>query len=412
MKKLLLLLAFLVSTTTYSQTPITDANFKTAISTCLSINPVDGMCINSEYGVMPDWDVDNVNDMSGTFLYAEAFNGDLSAWDVGNVTDMSRMFQYAGAFNGDLSAWDVGNVTDMSSMFYNKYQTSVFNGDLSAWDVGNVTNMSSMFESAVAFNGDLSAWDVGNVTNMTTMFGGNEAFNGDLSAWDVGNVTSLAGMFLYAEAFNGDLSAWDVGNVIYISNMFESAVAFNGDLSAWDVGNVNNMISMFESAEAFNGDLSAWDVGNVTNMSSMFNNSGLSTDNYDAILIGWSQQEVESDIELGAEGINYCIGEDARLSLIDNNGWTINDAGLDCSTVGIIDETKLNVSIYPNPVSNILNIEGSNNKLEAVVFDMLGKEVIQQNITDKIDISYLEKGVYFIKFSDGLKVSTHKIIKI
>ena len=36
MKKLLLLLAITFSTASYSQTAITDANFQTAINTCLS----------------------------------------------------------------------------------------------------------------------------------------------------------------------------------------------------------------------------------------------------------------------------------------------------------------------------------------------------------------------------------------
>ena len=46
MKKLLLLLAITLSTASYSQ--LTDANFQNAINTCLSINPVDGMCTDSE----------------------------------------------------------------------------------------------------------------------------------------------------------------------------------------------------------------------------------------------------------------------------------------------------------------------------------------------------------------------------
>jgi surface protein len=186
----------------------------------------------------------------------------------------------------------------------------------------------------------------------------------------------------------------------------------NGDLSNWNVGNVTDMTFMFADTEVFNGDLSAWDVGNVTYMFSMFDDSGLSTDNYDAILIGWSQQEVESNITLGTEGVNYCIGEDARQSLIDNNGWTINDAGLDCSMVSVNDENKINVSVYPNPTSNILNINGNDNELKAIVFDVFGKEVSIHYITDKIDISHLEPGVYFIKLSEGKKVTSHKIIKI
>ena len=97
MKKLLLLLAFLVSTIAYSQTPITDANIQEAINTCISTNPVDGLCSSSEYGAMPEWDVSNVTDMSDMFKDADAFNGDISGWNVDNVTDMSGMFFKADA---------------------------------------------------------------------------------------------------------------------------------------------------------------------------------------------------------------------------------------------------------------------------------------------------------------------------
>ena len=103
MKQLLLLLAVVVSTTTYSQTPITDANFTVAINTCLSTNPIDGMCSSSEYGAMPDWDVSNITNMSTAFQGKTAFNADLTGWDVGNVTDMRSMFMDAENFNVDLS---------------------------------------------------------------------------------------------------------------------------------------------------------------------------------------------------------------------------------------------------------------------------------------------------------------------
>ena len=67
MKKIIILFIMILSTVSYSQTAITDANFQTAINTCLSTNPEDGLCTNSEYGAMPDWDVSNVTDMSYAF---------------------------------------------------------------------------------------------------------------------------------------------------------------------------------------------------------------------------------------------------------------------------------------------------------------------------------------------------------
>lgn len=383
MQKQLLLLAILISTIAYSQTPITDANIQAAINTCLSTNPVDGMCISSEYGAMPDWDVSEVTDMGYLFRDKNDFNTDLSNWDVKNVTDMRSMFENTFEFNADLSEWDVSRVVDMARMFSRAF---AFDADLSNWDVGSVVDMYGMFVYANTFSADISNWDVRNVTSMKSMFYGVGIFNANLSAWNVGNVTDMTFMFAYTSIFNADISNWDVRNT-------------------------TDMLAMFQGATAFNLDLSDWDVRDVEIMNNMFNNSGLSTDNYDAILNGWSQQDVNADITLGAEGINYCIGEDARQSLIVNYGWIINDSGLDCETVTVTDQNQLDLYIYPNPSSNVLHVEGNKNELKVIVYDMLGKEVNRQYITDNLDLTDLEKGIYLINFSDGLTVSTYKIIK-
>ena len=87
MKKLLYLF-FFISLFGYSQTPITNDNFQEAINTCLTTNPVDGLCSDNEYGAMPDWDVSDVKDMSNAFEDKSNFNGDISSWDVSSVTNM------------------------------------------------------------------------------------------------------------------------------------------------------------------------------------------------------------------------------------------------------------------------------------------------------------------------------------
>ena len=158
----------------YAQTQLTDANFQTAINTCLSTNPVDGMCSDSEYGAMPDWDVSQVTDMNTTFSDKTNFNGDISAWDTSSVTDMYAMFSGASSFNQDISAWDVSSVTNMNSMF--GYASS-FNGDISAWDVSSVTDMTEMFNSATAFNQDISVWCVTNIVSEPTDFSTNSALS-------------------------------------------------------------------------------------------------------------------------------------------------------------------------------------------------------------------------------------------
>ena len=150
-----------------AQTPITNSNIQDAIDTCLSTNPVDGMCNDSEYGAMPDWDVSNVTDMSYAFKDKTEFNADISSWDVSSVTSMQSMFKFAASFNQDIGSWDVSSVTDMEYMFVDAYD---FNQDIGSWDVSSVTNMVLMFFGANSFNQDIGSWDVSNVTNMWVCF--------------------------------------------------------------------------------------------------------------------------------------------------------------------------------------------------------------------------------------------------
>jgi hypothetical protein len=149
----------------------------------------------------------------------------------------------------------------------------------------------------------------------------------------------------------------------------------------------------------------------VTDITSMFDNSGVSTDNYDNILIGWSSQTLQPNVPFGANGINYCWGENARQSVIDTYGWIITDDGLDCSTASVDDQNLLDISIYPNPTSDMVYIDGNYTQLKVVVYDILGKQVMNKSITNSIDISQLEKGVYILQLSDGAKLTTQRIIK-
>ena len=79
------------------------------------------------------------------------------------------------------------------------------------------------------------------------------------------------------------------------------------------------------------------------------------------------------------------------------------------STVGIASYTKeaKGITLYPNPATNTLNIESITKFSQVIISDILGNEVIRQQINNHavaIDISWLGKGLYFIKLigDDGL----------
>jgi len=81
----------------------------------------------------------------------------------------------------------------------------------------------------------------------------------------------------------------------------------------------------------FNQDISSWDINQV----SIFNNfmrdaTGLSTTNYDALLVAWEAQDPLSNISINFGGSQYTSGSaaaTARQALIDDYNWTITDGG-------------------------------------------------------------------------------------
>jgi len=253
----------------------------------------------------------------------------LSIEQWGDMVWKSMSFAFLKASNMTLHASDVPNlsaVTNMSSMFNG---ATAFNQDISTWDVSVVTNMRAMFDDAHTFSQDLSTWDVSAVTDMRWMFSGASSFNQELKSWDVSAVTNMYAMFNRAHAFNQDLSAWDVSAVTSMGAMFDDARAFNQDLSTWNVSTVTDMSVMFSAASAFNQGLSSWDISSVTTMDKMFNGVTLSTPNYDALLQGWSAQNLQSGVTFDGGYSQYSsTSQAARNTLTNDYNWTVTDDGV------------------------------------------------------------------------------------
>lgn len=272
-----------------------------------------------------------VTNMSSMFEGAATMNADLSDWDVSNVTNMSGLFRGATSFNGNITNWDVSNLRYADGMFS---WSESFNQDIGDWNTENVESMARMFLYAISFNQDIGNWDVSSVQDMSRMFELAFSFNQDIGDWNVSNVEYWIGTFQGAASFDQDISNWNMESAVRTTNMFAHSESFNQDISGWNTSNINNMNGMFFNAVAFDQNLSNWDITGVENlqdyndtMERMFSNSGLSTQNYDRILEGWSAQDVKSDIVLGAKGIIYCDGAEARQSLIDDHNWSFNDGG-------------------------------------------------------------------------------------
>jgi hypothetical protein len=102
-----------------------------------------------------------------------------------------------------------------------------------------------------------------------------------------------------------------------------------------------------------------------------------------------------------------------QLAGIPENWTKDNEANysLDCSSLSINSFNSNQVKLWPNPVKNIININGANEGSNFSIYNIIGKEVLTRKLTNKVDISMLENGVYFMRLTDKDKISIYKIIK-
>jgi len=77
-----------------------------------------------------------------------------------------------------------------------------------------------------------------------------------------------------------------------------------------------------------------------------------------------------------------------------------------------ISNDKADLTIYPNPVKEVLNIQSKNQIVKAEIYDTNGRILISASLKgNSINVSELSKGNYIIKLSSKDKTSVHKFIK-
>ena len=86
------------------------------------------------------------------------------------------------------------------------------------------------------------------------------------------------------------------------------------------------------------------------------------------------------------------------------------------STAGISENNLLSFEMYPNPVSDLLNIQlpTGTEKAEVSVFDYTGRLVSSKTISsnDKaIDVQKISKGIYMIRVAANNKIGVQRFIK-
>jgi surface protein len=319
------------------------------------------------------WDVSSNGSFAHFLDGASSFNQDIGSFKLksSGTISMSKMFQSASSFNQDINtksvtigpntyaAWNTSQVTNFNSMFQSN---SIFNSSISKWNTSSVLNMSYMFYGANKFNQDINtkyydaassptgsaytAWDMSNVTSIGLMLYGTSRFNQSVDKWQFNtSLTSFSQFMRGCGDFNQPINtqtvtvgpntytAWDVQNIQSFSYMFYGCTDFNQPLNNWSTSSATSMVNMFFQCSSFDQSLAAWDISNVSNFGGQFGFLlNLSTSNYDATLVSWNNQNVQtlsSVVDFG-DSVPSCDNAAsngafaARANLMTSNKWNVS----------------------------------------------------------------------------------------
>ncbi len=181
---------------------------------------------------------------------------------------------------------------------------------INASDVPNLSSCSStlrMFRDATAIG-------TGSTTNW--------------NSWNISNITNIAQMFRNCSSFNKDISNWVVSGVTNFNNLFNGASIFNQDISGWTTTSATSMNNTFRNS-AFDQDISSWDVSGVTSMNNILLGTKLSLANYNALLISWEAQTLQTGVAFHGGTSKYCspAAIAAKASIIATYSWSFTDGG-------------------------------------------------------------------------------------
>ena len=133
----------------------------------------------------------------------------------------------------------------------------------------------------------------------------------------------------------------------------------------------------------------------------------ISSGNYEEAPTEWTQYEYDLS---AYEGQTVRVG----IHCVSNDSFVLQmDAFVVEGTLGITDTNSLQMSLYPNPTEvGYVTIQTPVSGLKEVeVFDVIGKTVISTSlISDTMDVSELNPGIYMVRVTIDNQSNTSKLI--
>jgi len=232
---------------------------------------------------------------------------------------------------------------------------------------------------------------------------------------------------LHLDIGSNTLDTIDISSNILI-NYF---VCSYNQLSFVDVSNNNNL----ETVYCNNNQLISFNTNNSPSLKSIYlSNNQINTLNFSSNsllerVVIFSNNLTSLNLKNGnnANILYLSAGNNDNLYCIDvddeeaaNNGefpysdWNVEDQVVfseDCS-LGLNDIITSQITLYPNPIQDMLYINSDVAIYSIQVFNVLGRLVLEENTPiGQIDVSSFKSGVFFIKITTGQGSITKKMVK-
>ena len=402
---------------------------------------------------LTSWNVSGVNDMYAMFKDAVNFNGDISSWDISQVSVLTYMFSGASSFNQNIGNWKLSSrLTHLSYMFSGARS---FNQDLSRWDVSSVGNMSSMLDSSgistVNYDLLLQGW----LANANGLSRGVSLGVAGLN-YCKGDAARQALINDYGWSISGD--ELDCGQIITFAPLatksvgdpdFELKATVSSGLAVTYTSSNETVATIAGNIVTIKGE------GTSTITASQQGNQDFeAADPVEQIFVvqkAKSQQHItlEAIEDKEANAAPFDVVASASSGLLVNleisgpamiSGSTItingtagtviliasqpgNEAFLAAeplvqsfeviAVTGLTELEKTGIRIYPNPVADYLQLEvPAKKETQLSLLNMEGKVVFElENKSQRVNISMLKRGFYFLKVATLGKTTFFKIIK-
>ncbi|MDR6966331.1 chitodextrinase [Flavobacterium arsenatis] len=97
---------------------------------------------------------------------------------------------------------------------------------------------------------------------------------------------------------------------------------------------------------------------------------------------------------------NYALSQEEITALYTTNSLSISD----------FNQSLSEIKLYPNPASDILNIQTNSTLKSVEIYNIQGQKVVSSN-QKQINVAHLASGVYLVKIQDeNAKIATKKIV--